>query len=88
MFKNQIDDWNETFFSTYNFSFSVITHDIVIVSKEPALIKCDLQNLDKDQVQDFYWTKNQTILTKRPEIKGRYNVHKDNYTLEIPKASK
>lgn len=68
--------------------FKVITHDIVIASKEPALIKCDLQNLDKDQVQAFYWTKNQTKLTKRPEIKGRYNVHKDNYTLEIPKAKR
>ncbi|CAE1283713.1 NPTN [Acanthosepion pharaonis] len=68
--------------------FKVITHDIVIASKEPALIKCDLQNLDKDQVQDFYWIKNRTILTKRPELKGRYTVHKDNYTLEIPKAKR
>lgn len=68
--------------------FKVITHDIVIVSKEPALIKCDLQNLGKDDVQEFYWTKNQTILSKRPEIKDRYKVYKENYTLEISKAKR
>lgn len=69
--------------------FKVITHDITIVSKEPAMIKCDLQSTDKDlKVQNFYWTKNHTALDKVPEIQGRYKEDLENYTLEIPKSKR
>lgn len=65
--------------------FNVITHDIVIVSKEPAMIKCELQHLDKSYVKDFYWTKNYTMLSEVSEPKTKYKEDKANYTLEITK---
>ena len=78
--------------SSYNFYFnfliSVITHDINIVSKETALIKCDIQNINPNAIKDFYWTKNHTAIDKISELKNRYKEYKENYTLEIPKSSK
>jgi len=80
-------DGNETLKFTVKI-FKVIAHDITIVSKEPALIKCDLQNLDKSLVQKFYWMKNHTMVAEVSELKDRYQEYEGNYTLEIPKAKR